>query len=92
MAKRTYSKNAARSETLRHVLSSENLLQVMQFFRLFGQVFAELRVGHIDQGLRPLTNGFAIQVGNAVFGDHKADMVTAGNHASTLLEHGCDLA
>ena len=45
-----------------------------------------------NERLDPLANGLAVQVGHAVFGDDKMDVITAGDDARALFEHRDNLA
>ena len=49
-------------------------------------------MGDADEGLGTLADGFAIEVGDAVFGDDVADVVAGGDDAGALFEHGDDAA
>ena len=47
-------------------------------------------MGDTDQLSRPLTDGLAIQVSDAVFRYNVVDMVAAGDHARPGFEHAGD--
>lgn len=56
-------------------------LGVVQFFGLLLQVFAELRMRHVDQCLCALVNGLSIQVSHTMLSNHIADMISTGDHS-----------
>ena len=62
----------------------------MQFLCLFFKIRAEIGMRNTDELLRPLSDGLAIQVGHTIFRDHIMHVVTAGDHARALFEHGSD--
>ena len=47
-------------------------------------------MGDLDQRLRPLANGFAVQIGNAIFSHHIADQPARRHHARTRVQRGHD--
>ncbi len=54
-----------------------------------GQFVAELRRGDSDEGLHPLADRFAVEVGDAVLGDDVARVVARGDDAcAPLVQHG----
>ena len=59
----------------------------MQLSCLFAQIIPEIGMCHINQGQSALANALAIQISNAIFCDHIADMVARGHHTGAALEH-----
>src|SRR5215211_5998270 len=62
--------------------------KVVQLVCLFFQIDAEIRVGNIDQLLGALADGFAIQIGDAIFRYHVANMIAACDHTRAEFQHG----
>ena len=67
-------------------------LQVVQFFRLFGEFVPKLGMGDADQRLGALADGLAVQFRHAEFSDDEAHVIARGDNARAVFEQRCDLA
>ena len=70
------------TESATHQTRRPLRLQVFQLVAGLFQFFAELRVGHVNHGPRPLADRFAVEVGDAVLGDDVADVVGRGGNST----------